>query len=102
MARSDSRRSGVRRSWWAAIGAAIAVSLGAGGLFVVNAASSPPSSFVAIDPVRILDSRDPQNIGLAGPFVSAVGLDLLVTGSIETTEGTQTVVPTGAPASAAD
>ncbi len=95
---SDGGRRGVWRSRWAAIGAAVAVTLGGGGLFVVNAASSTPSSFVAIDPVRILDSRDGNDVGLAGPFVSAAGLDLIVTGSIPTTTGTKVVVPTGATA----
>jgi len=36
---------------------------------------------VAIDPVRILDTRDPVNIGLPGPFRSAVSQKLQVTGS---------------------
>ncbi len=75
---------GSRRLWrsrWAAIGAAVAVTLGGGGMFAVQAASSVPSSMVTIDPVRILDTRDPVNIGLPGPFVSAVSQKLQVTGS---------------------
>jgi len=36
---------------------------------------------VTIDPVRILDTRDPVNIGLPGPFRSAVSQKLQVTGS---------------------
>jgi hypothetical protein len=86
------------RSRWAAIGAAVAVTFGAGGLFVVNAASSTPSAFVSIDPVRILDTRDPANVGLSGPFVSATPLDLVVTGTVTTTTGSKVVVPTGATA----
>lgn len=86
----------VWRSRWAAIGAAIAVSIGGGGLFVARAASSPPSATVVIEPVRVLDSRDGNDVGLPGPFVSAVGLDLQVTGSIQTTTGNQVVVPDGA------
>ncbi len=74
-------RRGLWRSRWAAVGAAVAVSLGGGGLFVANAASSAPSSVVTIDPVRILDTRDPVNIGLPGPFVSAVSQKLQVTGA---------------------
>ncbi len=69
------------RSRWAAIGAAVAVTLGGGGLFAVQAATSAPSSVVTIDPVRILDTRDPVNIGLPGPFVSAVSQKLQVTGA---------------------
>lgn len=81
------------RSRWAAIGAAVAVTFGGGGLFAVNAAS-PESSTVAIDPVRILDTR--TDVGLPGPFVSPVPQDLKVTGSIPTATGTNTVVPAGA------
>jgi hypothetical protein len=84
------------RSRWAAIGAAVAVTFGGGGLFVANAASSPPSSVVTIDPVRILDTRDPVNVGLPGPFVSAVSQKLQVTGPVPTTTGPQTPVPLGA------
>jgi len=58
-----------------------AVTLGGGGMFAVQAASSVPSSVVTIDPVRILDTRDPVNIGLPGPFRSAVSQKLQVTGS---------------------
>ena len=89
-------RSKLWRSRWAAIGAAIAVSLGGGGLFFANAASSSASNTVFTDPVRIMDTRDPVNVGLAGPFVSQVSQKLQVTGSIPTTTGTSTVVPAGA------
>jgi hypothetical protein len=73
----------------------MAVSLGAGGVFFADAAS-PPSSVVMVAPVRILDTRDPVNVGLNGPFVSAIGQDLQVTGLVATTTGPATVVPTGA------
>jgi hypothetical protein len=73
------------------------VSLGAGGLFVAQAAPGPSeSTIVTVTPERILDTRDPNNIGLSGPFVSAVSQKLQVTGSIQTATGTKTVVPTGA------
>lgn len=85
------------RSRWAAVGAAIAVSLGAGAaVHLAGAASSPPSSFVSITPVRVLDTRDPVNVGLAGPFASPISQDLDVTGTIATTSGRQVVVPDGA------
>ncbi len=74
---SDGRR-GLWRSRWAAIGAAVAITLGGGGIFVAQAASSPPSSVITIDPVRILDTR--TGVGLVGPFVSAVPRKLQVTG----------------------
>lgn len=55
------------------------MTLGGGGLFVANAATSVPSSVVTIDPVRILDTR--TDVGLPGPFVSAVSQKLQVTGA---------------------
>jgi hypothetical protein len=72
------------------------VTFGAGGLAAVNAAGGVDSTTVLTDPVRVLDSRDPVNVGLAGPFASQVPQKLKVTGSIATTTGTKTVVPTGA------
>jgi hypothetical protein len=84
------------RSRWAAIGAAVAVSLGAGGLAVVGASSSPASSFVAVTPERVLDTR--VGLGLDGPLVSPTGRDLPITGTIPTPGGAQVVVPDGATA----
>jgi hypothetical protein len=81
---------------WAAIGAAIAVSLGAGGGVWLAQAASPPSSVVMIEPERILDTRDIANLGLAGPFASPAPQDLQVTGAVPTATGTATVVPEGA------
>ena len=74
---SDGRRR-LRRSRWAAIGAAVAVTIGGGGLIAVDAASSTPSSTVTITPVRVLDTR---TMGLPGPFVSAVSQKLQIIGS---------------------
>lgn len=91
------RSGGLWRSRWAAFGAAVAVSVGAGGVVhFVSASSGAPSDFVAITPLRVLDTRDPVNVGLNGPFVSAVSQDLTVTGEIATTTGTQVVVPVAA------
>jgi hypothetical protein len=59
--------------------------LGGGGIFAVQAASSPASSVVTIDPVRILDTR--TGVGLTGSFSSLTPRKLLVTGA---------TVPTGA------
>jgi hypothetical protein len=75
-------KSGAWRSRWAALGAAVAVTLGAGGLVAVNAASSAPSSFTAITPVRILDTR--TGVGLSGPFESEVARTMQVTGTVPT------------------
>ncbi len=80
-ATSDGRSRGWR-SRWAAIGAAVAVTLGAGGMMAVGAASSPPSSFVGVTPARILDTR--TDVGLSGPFVSGVAQILQVTGTVPT------------------
>ena len=93
MVSDTDQRRGVKVRW-AAIGAAVAVTLGGGGIFAVNAASSPASSVITIDPVRILDTR--SDLGLAGPFVSGVSQKLQVTGSVPTATGTQIAVPAGA------
>ena len=78
---SEPRRS-LWRSRWAAVGAAIAVTLGSGGLFVAIAAPSEPSSVVTIEPDRILDTRAATNVGLVGPFESGVSRKLQVTGAV--------------------
>jgi hypothetical protein len=56
----------VRRSRWAAIGAAVAVSVGAGGVLTSWAGTSPtlPTVFVPMTPCRLLDTRPaPDNVG---------------------------------------
>ncbi|MEM1332285.1 MAG: hypothetical protein AAGG08_02405 [Actinomycetota bacterium] len=55
----------VSRSRWAAVGAAVAVTLGAGGLAVTNAAGdSDPSAFRSIIPCRLADTRPgADNVG---------------------------------------
>ena len=50
------------RSRWAAIGAAVAVTLGAGGLISVGA-SNDSSSLVPITPTRVLDTRSGDRVG---------------------------------------
>jgi hypothetical protein len=68
------------RSRWAAIGAAVAVSLGAGGIIGAQAATSPsPSIFTATVPKRILDTR--TGVGAPAAKISASGeIALTVTG----------------------
>ncbi len=73
----------------------VAVTAGAGGVIHLAAASSEPSTFVAITPVRVLDTR--TDVGLVGPLVSAISQDLHVTGTIATTTGTQSSSPTEPP-----
>ena len=81
---------------WAAIGAAVAVSLGGGVTLFAQAGAVPATSstFVAVSPVRVLDTRDAVVLW-AGPFVTGVPHDVKVTGSIPTSSGTQTVMPAG-------
>ena len=53
------------RTRWAAIGAAVAVSLGGGAIFVANAAvTTEESGFVPIKPCRLLDTRSSTQIGV--------------------------------------
>jgi hypothetical protein len=54
------------------------------------------STVVTIAPQRILDTRDGTDLGLPGPFVSAISQKLQVTGSVHTANGTMQVVPIGA------
>src|SRR3954454_8372109 len=77
---SEPNRTRLWRVRWAAIGAAVAVSIGGGGLFVANGAPSPAAPVVTVDPVRILDTR--TDVGLPGPFVSPVAQKLQVTGGV--------------------
>lgn len=60
------------RSRWAAIGAAVAVSVGAGGIGLVSAAvdDGPRPTYTAIEPCRILDTR-PDPHGVDGAKVDA-------------------------------
>lgn len=53
------------RSRWAAVGAAIAVTLGAGGVGLVEAtiSSGPRAVFVPIEPCRIMDTRPEFQVG---------------------------------------
>ncbi len=56
--------------------------------------SADESTFVSVSPARVLDTR--SDLGLPGPFVSAVPQDLMVTGNIATANGDAVVVPDGA------
>ena len=91
------RRAGgstLTRSRWAGIGAAVAVSLGGGGIgLIAHAAGGTPSSFVSITPCRLFDTRPaPDNVGDRSTPLNA-GEDFLrqVTG----TNG-QCTIPAGA------
>lgn len=82
------------RSRWAAVGAAVAVTLGGGGLIGVSAAGpGDAAALVTVDPVRILDTRGSDKVD-DETYV------LQVTGSVTTyangSTATATVVPAGA------
>jgi hypothetical protein len=85
------------RARWAAIGAAVAVAIGGGGLGIARATvtSGDKPVFVSIEPRRILDTR--SAVGLTGKFVDATPRDLQVTGDVAVAGvGTAVVVPPGA------
>jgi hypothetical protein len=75
--------SALARSRWAGIGAAIAVSLGAGGIgLIAHAASATPSSFVAIAPCRLFDTRPSTVVGdRVTPLTAGEELDRQVSGT---------------------
>lgn len=62
---SAGRRIGFLRTRWAAIGAAVAVSLGTGGIGLVHATidSGVKPVLVEIDPCRLMDSRPDTQVG---------------------------------------
>ena len=70
------------RSRWAAIGAAVAVTLGAGGLINVNAANDT-SSLVPITPERILDTRSNDRVGSLDTAGASDPYRLKVTGTAD-------------------
>jgi hypothetical protein len=51
------------RSRWAAVGAAIAIVAGAGGILTASAATSSPSVLVPIPPCRLMDTRPETQVG---------------------------------------
>ncbi|MGA0971840.1 MAG: hypothetical protein ACO3U0_11195, partial [Ilumatobacteraceae bacterium] len=69
------------RSRWAAIGAAIAITLGGGGLIGVSA-SGTESTFVPVEPGRILDTRNSTPVGADNAYgtplrLKVAGADLV-------------------------
>ena len=88
------RRGHLWRSRWAAIGAAVAVTLGGGTLHLAGATDSEPSGIVSITPARVVDTR--VGLGFGDRIESRAPELLQVTGSVATPSGDQTVVPVGA------
>ena len=89
--------SATHRSRWAAVGAALTVTFGAGGLVGVSASTSTGSSFVPVTPTRILDTRGDTRVGSFDDF--GTPRELQVTGTVPTFgAGTIEVVPSSATA----
>ena len=100
-------RPDVSRSRWAAIGAALAVAVGAGGLLTASAADSAPTTYVAITPCRVVDTRaGTDNVGprstpigngetYSTPFVGAVGKCNIPANAVAVVLNLAIVNPTG-------
>ena len=88
----------IRSLMWFVGGLTLAVALlWTSTVWKVDALPGPSESTVVnTDPERVLDSRNPTDLGLPGPFVSQTSQKLQIAGSIPTANGTKTVVPTGA------
>ena len=90
------RMKGLYRSRWAAIGAAVAVTLGGGGLIGVSAATvDTDQTLNTVEPVRILDTRGGDKVSYESYFLKVTGEVATLTSSGEVNA---TVVPTGASA----
>ncbi len=82
------------RSRWAAVGAAVAVTLGAGGIGFVSATSpSDAATFVPITPCRVIDTRPDFQVG---PRSTPLGADETYDVTTTGTAGECTTVPTTA------
>lgn len=87
----------IRSIWWFCTGIVLALtSVWVFSTWRADALDPAESSIVTVNPERILDSRDPNNVGLPGPFLSQTPQKLKVTGSVPTATGTKVVVPTNA------
>ncbi|MGA1566194.1 MAG: hypothetical protein ACO39Q_08275 [Ilumatobacteraceae bacterium] len=92
---SDSRswKLGATRSRWAAIGAAVAVTLGAGGLVSVGAISSNDRVFIETPPIRILDTRrDGEKVSNETYGLQVTGDDVVVYLDPPVDDGTGTLI----------
>lgn len=88
------------RTRWAAIGAAVAVALGGGAVQLAHATinSGTKNVVVTVSPSRVVDTTASPKLGLSSVLTTGVGRTIRVTGSISTSTGTRTVVPTTATA----
>ena len=84
------------RTRWAAIGAAVAVTLGGGGIAMVSATSPAGAvTYVPITPCRVFDTRPDFNVG---PKATPIGSDTEHAVTATGTTGECTAVPTNATA----
>lgn len=82
------------RTRWAALGAAVAVTLGAGGIGLVRAtAPADATAFVAITPCRLFDTRPEFNVGSKS---SPLGVGEIHTVKAHGSNGNCTGIPSGA------
>jgi hypothetical protein len=83
------------RTRWAAIGAAVAITLGAGGIGIVSAtvSSGERAVFIAITPCRLADTRPDFQVG---PKSTPLGAEATHTVSAHGTNGECTGIPTDA------
>ncbi|MAT05427.1 MAG: hypothetical protein CL424_10345 [Acidimicrobiaceae bacterium] len=72
----------ISRTRWAAVGAAVAITLGAGGIGLVDAAKSSGERavYTAIEPCRLLDTRPNQNIQRNTPLGQGETYDVTAIG----------------------
>ena len=80
------------RSRWAAVGAAVAVALGAGGVLTGSAASGTASLLVPITPCRLMDTR--AGTDNVGPRSTPIGADETYTPAVHGTNGRCTIPAT--------
>ena len=75
---NNNNKAAHHRARWAALGAAVAVSLGAGGLSIASAtAPEGASAYVPVTPCRLVDTR--PGAGQVGAQVGAVPADTAIT-----------------------
>jgi hypothetical protein len=93
-------RSAAWRVRWAAVGAAVAVTVGVGGFFAATAAPAEPgSTFVPVEPARVLDTRVECPDGdVRQVFADQIGLSFNMVGAEDNCNLQPDTVPAGATA----
>ena len=92
----QSTSRGVIRSRWAAVGAAVAITLGGGGIGLVSATSPVDAvAYVPIEPCRIADTRPDPAVNV-GPRSTPIGADEIHVIAAHGDNGDCTGIPTSA------